>query len=92
MALVYAADVMGDNRAYVKKRGDAFNKADAEKLFGVDDPQQLLDDGVICVDSALPENADEHRSLSYYEMEAAEAARADKENTAKAEKAAADAK
>jgi hypothetical protein len=63
MPLVYASDVLhGDedgNRTYVKKRGDRFNKADAKDLFNLDDPKSLIDDGVVVMDTALPENADE---------------------------------
>lgn len=70
MALVYAADVMGDDRKMVKKRGDAYSKSDAKDMFGLEDGASLLEDGVIVLDSALPENSDEHRSLSYYELEA----------------------
>jgi hypothetical protein len=74
MPLVYASDVLhGDedgNRTYVKKRGDRFNKADAKDLFNLDDPKSLIDDGVVVMDTALPENADDGRSASYYELEA----------------------
>jgi hypothetical protein len=69
MAIVYAADLYHDG-GYVKKRGDSFTKADADKYFDGVDPKQLLEDGVICMDSSLPENVDDHRSPSLNELEA----------------------
>ena len=72
MPLVYASDVVHDGE-YVKKRGDAFAGGDAKSLFDLDDDSadQLVSEGVVVMDTALPENADEPRSLSYYELQAA---------------------
>lgn len=68
MALVYASDVKHDGE-FVKKRGDKFVTADAEKYFDVE-PEQLLEDGIVVQEAALPENADDVRSTSFYELQA----------------------
>lgn len=69
MGLVYASDIKHDGE-FVKKRGEKFVGSDAKKFFDLDDATSLVDDGVIVMDSALPENDDSPRATSYYELEA----------------------
>ena len=68
MGLVYASDVKHDGEM-ARKRGDAFKTSDAKELFDMK-PEDLVAEGVVVMDTALPENNDESRSSSFYELQA----------------------
>lgn len=70
MPLVYASDVIGDDRKVVKKRGDEYTKSDAKSIFNEDDGKSLIEDGVIVLDSTLPENNEGTALTSLNAMEA----------------------
>jgi len=95
MALVFASDVTGGdedgNRVVVKKRGDKVSKGDIKDLFGFDDPQEAIDNYLICDESRLPENLPdslsdvERNSLAALEAVDDEEQQAAAENKAKAD-------
>jgi len=96
MALVWASDVVGGdengNRVTVAKRGDKVSKGQVKELFGFDDPQEAIDNYLICDESRLPENLpDSISDVERASLAALEAVDEDEQQAAAENKAAADA-